>query len=393
MGGGPSVDFPQPSQEERDLQRKQLQLLDQQSAEINAFKPILTQQYGLKPTYGDNPQATALLKKIQDSTAAHGGDANNAETMGYRKQFTDQGFDVGENWRGNYITGYEKTPEQKTIDDQNLKLQTAQGDVSLLQAQRLKAALEGTLPVSQGSIQRKTEQFAQLKEQAARAGNPIFGDDPESAFSHSTAGTQMLKSFTDQWRSAEDAERRGDIQTGFGNLGTSAQTSGMEQSVLRSGVPDLGTGKALPGYVSALQPYQFDRQGQFQANQANAQNSAQRFAGIMSLAGQAGGSAAGLYALSSEDSKKDIKPVNDKGDARALSSLRSTKMHTFSYKDEGDTPSHHGPIAERSPKEIITPDGRHVDVMNYIGLLHSSVRALDKEVTRLKARKKEAVNA
>ena len=241
-----------------------------------------------------------------------------------------------------------------------------------------------------------------FKENMARAGNPVFGDSPDSAFSTSTAGTQALKSFNSNWKLLEDAERRGELTAGIESLNTSVGLNSALRgeatdiaSSLRNvgqvtgsrpgfggGVPNLGTGALLPGYINALQPYQMQRAGQFQADVMNQQSRDSRFAGLMNLVGTGAGagSAAALATLSSKKYKKNIKEVDDK---KALSLLRKTKMYTWKYKTEPtSTPLHHGPIVEYSPKEIVAYTGEHIDVISHMGLMHSALRALDKKVSR-----------
>jgi hypothetical protein len=43
-----------------------------------------------------------------------------------------------------------------------------------------------------------------------------------------------------------------------------------------------------------------------------------------------------------------------------------------------------GPILERSPKEIHHGDGVHVNLLDYLGMQHAAVKALDREVMTLR---------
>lgn len=397
MGGGSNSSMPPPSAEEVELQKAQLELLQQNRAETDAFKPILMEQFGLRqkssikgtPEYDRSQELQSDIASLKNSLdtgkRANGYAMDEADTIDYTRRMKLMQQEL---YKVDSAVDY--TDEQRGINAQQRTLQKSQTEVSLLQAQKLKLALEGNAPVSQGTIQRKAQEFQAFKEQAARNGNPIFGDTPEEAFSTSTSGTQALKGFNDNWKLVEDAERRGEVAQGFGNLATGVQSGGMAQSVLRGGVPDLGTGRQLPMYTQAMQPYQFQRQGQFQASMANAQADATREAGMMSMVGSIAGVGAGLAIRSSKKFKKDIKEEGGK----AISSLRKTKMYTFRYKEEDDDAKPHiGMIAERAPKEIITKDGQHLDVGDYLGLLASSVKSIDKELSRLKGKKKEAANA
>lgn len=403
MGGGSDVSFPGPSQEERDLQRQQLELLQQSRAETDAFKPILMQEFGLVPKY--TIEGTEEFKKSKELQKA----------IDENQTYLDRGYnasgyqytDADNNYFKEYIpqlrrqlatvqSAVMKTEAQIAKEAKQAEIEGATNEVSLLQAKKLKMALEGNLPISEGTIQRKAQEFQKFKEQAARNGNPIFGDTPEEAFSTSTAGTQAIKAFNDNWKLVEDQERQGQVSQGFGNLATGVQTGGTQGAISRPGVPDLGTGKLLPFYSQAMQPYQFDRQGQFQAGATNATNAAQRQAGLMSMVGSLGGAATtgALLMASSEKFKKGIKATGDKGDKKALSVLRSAKTFNYKYKGEGkETGEHTGVVIERgAPKDIISKDGEHINIGDYVGLLHSSVRALSKEVEKLKGKKKEVAN-
>lgn len=85
------------------------------------------------------------------------------------------------------------------------------------QVERQRLALEGKLPVSEGLKQQKADQYRQLQESSARSGNILEGDDPGTATSRTTAGTQTLLAFNKRFDAIEDAERRGEIQTGVAN--------------------------------------------------------------------------------------------------------------------------------------------------------------------------------
>lgn len=250
MGDSPSVQFPQPSSTELEIQQEQLSLLREAAAERSAFEPILLDQYGYKKI------------KNEDGTFS-----------------------------------YALTDEQSAYNESLKKYNDLQLELGTAQAEKTKKALEGTLPVSEGTVQRKADEFRILKENAARAGNPIYGDTPETAFSLTTSGQQLLQSFNKTYKLAEDAERRGEVAQGFGNIATNVGSTAGGVSLTQPGVPNLGTGELLPQYTAALQPYQFQRSGEFQASGINAQTASQRQAGLMQMVGQLGGTALGYAYL------------------------------------------------------------------------------------------------
>jgi hypothetical protein len=384
MGGGDtSVNYPGPSKEEKDLQREQLELLRMQRSETEAFKPILLEQYGITPTYDSSGKLTGYEYTTEQQTRRS-------------KEMALQDLSLET-----------MTKQLEKLNAGPTALEKAQEEVGLLQAERTKKALSGELPLSEGTVSRKQAEWDQFKESMARAGNPIFGDSPESSFSNTTAGNESLQAFNQAWKVAEDAERRGDISVGaqLVNESTSLasslrgaaygassgfRSSGLSTTDLYQGVPELGTSKLLPSYLSALQPYQLQRQGEFQADATNATNAATRYAGLMNMTGAiAGGLGSAMLIRSSKKFKKNIKDMDER---KALSSLRKMKVYTFDYKEEPTSKigRHIGPVVEESPEEIVEPGGTHINLVNQIGLLSASLRALDSKLLKLEGLKKEA---
>jgi len=174
---------------------------------------------------------------------------------------------------GEFGTGGESGEIRRLTDDEYLstlgEVEQQQFRNYQLQIERQKRALEGNLPVSEALQQRKSENFRIFKEQQARIGNTITGDDPDTAVANTTAGTQSLNSFRDEFNLLEDAERRGEIQTGQANINqTRGLVSGLEGADYSRaiGFPQRHSGAAGAGILN-----------QAQGNQAlfNAQRQAQ----------------------------------------------------------------------------------------------------------------------
>lgn len=170
-----------------------------------------------------------------------------------------------------------------------------------LQIDRQTRALEGTLPVSEGLEQRRAEEFRVFKEGQARRGNIISGDDSYTATANTTAGMQSLNSFNDTYKLAEDAERRGEIQTGQANIGSSLGLMTSQQNV------DFTQLSTLPlRNLTALNPFT-NQQGLLQQRElvntqlASQQNlfsqqvRAQEKSDLLGLAGTIGGIGLGYY--------------------------------------------------------------------------------------------------
>jgi hypothetical protein len=70
----------------------------------------------------------------------------------------------------------------------------------------------------------------------------------------------------------------------------------------------------------------------------------------------------------------------------ALTSLRDTPITRWKYKWEGDEVLPHiGPILELSPPEF-SRDGLRLDMLDYAGMTHAGLKALDRTVRRLEAK-------
>jgi len=82
--------------------------------------------------------------------------------------------------------------------------------------------------------------------------------------------------------------------------------------------------------------------------------------------------------------KKDIVPVSA-ADAVALRlQLDQLPLFTFRYRDEGaDAQPHTGVIAELAPAMILAPDGKAVDLYNYVGVTVGATKALSANVDEL----------
>lgn len=120
---------------------------------------------------------------------------------------------------------------------------------------------------------------------------------------------------------------------------------------------------------------------------------------LTQLAGAAGGS---MFTGSSARLKKNILPLDPEeferaktargvrlpistdGYDEALLKLRETPVTRWRYRWERDDTRapHIGPILELSPEEIREDDTR-INLLDYIGLTHAGVKALDRTVTRL----------
>ena len=147
-------------------------------------------------------------------------------------------------------------------------------------------------------------------------------------------------------------------------------------------------GGALPSQAGTAAQTQSAMQGLQGANASasqraiqNAQLQQQSDAGKGQLAGTLGKAAlSAVSAFSSRDFKEDIVPYI--GDP--LTAISATPIYTWRYI--GDSFTHLGPVTEEAPQAILTPSGKEIDIINYLGLLLASVKELTAKVAALEAK-------
>lgn len=434
-GGGGAPPPPPPSATEEQLRQKQLDLLNEQQKEQEAFAPFQASAYGYNRKSTLSPEDQATLDVIN----------HNLATVDYRP--TDRA--VTEKQRDDIlkksVISYEKTPERiaqekQLADLQTLQLDTStksnkaindyldslnspeakaaqakeatltaqQQDIALQQGERQKLALEGKLPVSRGTTDRKTEDFAILKENLARSGNNIIGDDPSTAYSLSSPGTQALDLFNRRYGAIESQERQGTLDSSaqtylqsvglsgdignrtLSNAGSTANPGGYASTSSAFNLANPGTNRLglAQGYGGAAQPYAQDRNMMWQNSVNNAQIAQQDRAGWLNLAGSVvGAGTSAAFLMSTKKAKKKIVKEGAKEERAAMKSLSGTPIYNWKYKNESDaSKSHVGTLTEEAPPEIVSKDGRSLDVASYFGLLTHGIKDINRRLVRLEGK-------
>lgn len=444
------------------LQQEQLKLLQQQGDQQSAFSPILAEQMGYTetrtPTQVTNPQIKETKDAVNYLTnVLNAGPDRNGNYSAGGKTFTEE--TLKDNIAGNqrvldglpatvgsttdYTTSYAKTAERTAQDKQLADLQSAQmataqkandslnkyldslntddyktyqaaqqqlqeqqTQIALAQGTRTQQALEGKLPLSQGTIDRKAADFQLLKENLARSGNAIIGDDPASAYSLSSPGVQALKAFNQQYGTIEAQERQGQLDTGSqaylqsvglsGNIGQNALTTtgqlsnpggyaSTSTSLNPNTSPVANNASLIQGYSSAINPYIQQQQLGQQASQFGAQMNSQNQAGYLNLAGTTIGAGLGAYAASNRRFKKNIEAIGSERDA--TKAIAKTPVYRWNYKNEPDGHKKHlGTMTDEAPEDVVTEDGDFLDVTSYMGLLTLSTKDLHNRVLSLEGR-------
>lgn len=255
--------------------------------------------YDVGRTYNDNNQTKGGQRNPKDPgkifqgfiDSIKNGDASAWSPLGLAKIETTPGSE-------------KKVINQVAVDELKgriSKFQDAQARIGLLEAENYENALKGNAPVSAATIQRKQDEFRLLKENAARSGNLITGDSPESAVGNSTAANELLGQFNKKWGLLEDSERFGQVAQGAGqSLARSGMTDN-SMSLLGKG-STFSPGNAVPGYMGLLsayqaggQPFYNQRMAGYQQQYGQAALDSQSTASQYQLLGMLGGTLLGRY--------------------------------------------------------------------------------------------------
>lgn len=334
--GGTSVSAPGPSPQEIKMQSRQLEILESQWAQQQEFAPFVLESMGLRRN-----TETGQLEKFEDPL----------------------------------------TEEEQLV-----------ADITKETGERALSALRGELPVSSTVHQIYEEGEKGLKEELSSRLGPQYA--------LTTGGGSRLEEFRKGKASAFDAAMRGEITAGTASyLQTLGALPGLRQQQY-----SLLTGAQAPGlqlaqaYGQAQSPYQFTRGLTQQAAMQGAQLKNQRILAQYQLAGSAlgaGGQAGGAYygaqaaAASSRSFKQDISNLSNLELEEVLSQLLNIDVVNYTYKPEtrNDAKKHIGVIAEDIPQQLVTSDGKHIDLVDFVAYLLVGVQQTAKRVEKLEQEK------
>lgn len=189
----------------------------------------------------------------------------------------------------------QKTAAQLAKEAEMAEIEKQQMELTKAQAERQRKALAGeieTSPILQKQIQ---DEFNVFKENQARAGNVIVGDNIENAVGKGTAAIESLARFKDNATAAKQREIDSIVnQTPLYYQGLGISSDLTQTSPYQS---DFGGLSSLS--LSAMQPFQFNRQmNVYQAiNSKNQSKKSGLGTALGGLAGAAGGYALGNYLM------------------------------------------------------------------------------------------------
>ena len=337
--GSPDVNVPEPTAEERGLQKEQTELLrlqrqmlleNQQMQEI--FMPIFAKQMGLELGIDKN---TGTLRWVKETAAAKQERLMNEKI---RKQTLQE-----------LLNRPKEAEEEAALRDQqrdllSLQIKEAQGrltgpdaerkrEIERLMDERSLKALKGELEIDPALERGLKEQEETLRERLSAQLGP--------GFETSSAGIEAMRKFEESAEVLRSEARKGvltlseqlslsrqgaDIAQGGFNVGASqaqipgisplstagfsfgAQNAGLQtQGALRSLISQPlqtvgGLGQVAAGFQMPIGTMQQDRSMQLQANMQNAQNSMSMMGGIGSLFG----SIFGAMPFSSDEYNKEV---------------------------------------------------------------------------------------
>ena len=94
-----------------------------------------------------------------------------------------------------------------------------------------------------------------------------------------------------------------------------------------------------------------------------------------------GGAAGAGIAASTREAKTNIIKLTPQEEEKHLDSIANVPLYFFNYKDGNySTEDHMGVMTEDSPEVLVTKDGKHLNIINYLGYLTSCVKILAQKV-------------
>jgi hypothetical protein len=307
-GGGTTVEAPKPSPQEIALQEKQLEILNQQTADYAQMKPILYQMMGYKEDVTDttaqtaNPEYAAWKTKYDALMGQGEGPktwippANDAETGHWSTDAREAGLaQIGAAPAQFTTTGGKTSKIVPMTQEEKLAqmnpLQRAQYEINMSLAEREKQALEGKLPISPALEEAMTKQMTNLESYMSTRLGPRWRE--------STPGIQAVTQMSAKHDMIREEARRGAISDTMG-LMTGGTNAALNQTMTTAG----GLSSTLQGgnqlfqmAGQAQEPYRYYNNLSYQANVENARSKNAASAGLLGGIGQLAGTALSSYAL------------------------------------------------------------------------------------------------
>ena len=385
MGGGPTINVPGPSEEERALDARRVELLETQTdilsrqlREQQLLAPFLFSRAGLIPQLNE---AGEIIGFEEDPDSIF---ARQQELSGLFFEQELEQFPQKQKLLDLQLGILEDTLEAEEL------LGPLRSETETLALERQKSALKGELPLPSGLERQFEDDEAILRESLRQQLGP--------GFETSTAGIQALEEFRRNKEITFDAARRAEI-TGIQGVTASKEAlaqgtvGGLSGNPVGSFLSNVAGINALPG-----QPFQgFAQVGQgFGAINAQKQQDRNFLASLQvqgALSGgstlgtifqgaQAAASVASLFAGSSRSIKEKIVELSEADLDTLLTKIEEMPIYSWQYT--GDNERHIGPVTEEAPREITDEDRKILVSIDCIGILFASIKAMATEMSKLR---------
>lgn len=264
-------------------------------------------------------------------------------------------------------SGLKYNPATQSYEYLDPELQKNKQEIERRQTERSLKALKGELPVSE-TLKKELELGEnKMKERLFRQLGP--------GWELSTPGQNAMREYQTMATSLKEGEQR-DMLTTAEALALNRQQS-RSTSAQQFENPFAAQARAYSPYQATLnnanQNDQFNRSMQFESEKAKGQERAGYISGGASL-GMSGLAAWSMF--SDPEMKEDIEPVSD---GEMLAAVKRIPIKRWKYK--GEETEHIGGMADTMPE--VVSDGRTVDVISYLGMITSALRAVDDKIDEL----------
>ena len=391
---------PPKTSEEIELIRKQNQILDIQIGELRrqneALEAIFPEQKRLLAAQTEAAIVGAQAQKLQieqiSEMAREQLPLLREQTLLARKQVALQ-----EQLTTRALAELEGTPEER--------------EIRRLSNERALAILRGEQPpLLPGQRERIEEVFGRAGEEA-QAGLRTFGEELATSrgmrVTDTPIGGELLRQGRELASSLGAAKARAELDVGQSGQQFTEAVRQFQEGLRQRGIENrlALTGRAAGGLPLAQIPmgqgmspiFSTVTAGQTMAGaqgllnnltadrlaQSSQVTRTQQFPGVLDYIRAAASVVGAVY--SSARLKTDIKPYDPDEYDRALAKIRATPITQWRYKWEPSTRRPHtGPILELAPEDI-REDALRINLLDYTGLLHAAVTAVDRKVDRFAA--------
>ena len=263
--------------------------------------------------------------------------------------------------------GIKYNPETKAYEYLDPTTQSNKSEIERLQTERSLKALKGELPVTE-TLKKELELGQnRLNEKLQRQLGP--------GYALSTPGQMAQREYSTMATSLKEAEQR-DMLTTAETLAINRgqnRTTNMQtfENPFASQARLLAPGAA--GVNSAIQNDNTTRGMHLQSGIAAGQNTAGMVSSGVGLAGML----AAATIMSDPALKTDVEPVSD---AEMLAAVRRIPVSRWRYKADPEKQRFIGGMATDMPETV--SDGHKFNVISYLGMLTSALRAIDKKLEK-----------